>query len=75
MSVFGVYLDGKFERTFPTIEIAKEFQRRNRNCVISELIDKADEVRFLSYLTAERDGFSKDPEHYWLLAEKEIYSN
>jgi hypothetical protein len=39
-----------------------------------ERIVTADEIRYTAYLIASADNFSKNPEHYWIEAEKQLRS-
>ncbi len=40
-----------------------------------ERIVTADEIRYTAYLIASADNFSKNPEHYWTEAEKQLKGN
>lgn len=82
MSIFVMYINDwgivhspyLFGRTFSTRAEAEAYKEQHGlECVIEERVDLSDDVRFIAYLTAERDGFSKNPDHYWFGAEGEIY--
>lgn len=53
-------------------EIFKTFDSNVDKTSLDKIFNKEDFIRYIAYLDAEKDNFSKSPEYYWIEAERKI---